>query len=52
MNSIEKLIKQQPEDWSLKQEFYKQTDIYELEIKKHRITLLTSLDGRIQKTDL
>jgi len=34
MNSIEKLIKQQPEDWSLKQEFYKQTDIYELEIKK------------------
>ena len=34
MNSIEKLIKQQPEDWSLKQEFYKQTDIFELEIKK------------------
>ena len=34
MNSIEQLIKQQPEDWSLKQEFYKQADIYELEIKK------------------
>ena len=34
MNSIEQLIKQQPEDWSLRQEFYKQVDIYELEIKK------------------
>jgi Rieske 2Fe-2S family protein len=34
MNSIKQLIKQQPEDWSLRQEFYKQVDIYELEIKK------------------
>ena len=34
MNSIQQLIKQQPEDWSLKQEFYKQADIYEREIEK------------------
>ena len=34
MNSIEQLIKQQPEDWSLRQEFYKQADIYEREINK------------------
>ena len=34
MNSIKQLIKQQPEDWSLRQEFYKQVDIYEREINK------------------
>jgi len=34
MNSIKQLIKQQPEDWSLSQEFYKWADIYELEINK------------------
>ena len=34
MNSIKQLIKQQPEDWSLRQEFYKQADIYEREINK------------------
>ena len=34
MNSIAKLIAQQPVDWSLQQEFYKWVDIYELEIEK------------------
>jgi len=34
MNSIAQLIEQQPDDWSLKQEFYKDIAIYELEIEK------------------